>query len=148
MSFTRTFTSTVQVNTGTALQVAASTIGSSGTTVTVNKDGRMETISLSGYETQSIYQPTNASGSIPELAYVYVLAPTNTSNSGSIEIFTQYSGTTTRIAILKPGDSLYFPFRTLNGAGHGPTSSSLLAWNPTSSAAVIHTFVVESGSAT
>lgn len=147
MSFARTFSATVQVTTGTALQVASSTIGSANSSVTVNRDGKMETLSLLGYETQSIYQPTNASGSIPDTAYIYVLAPTNTGNSGSVDIIFTSGSTQTRIASLKPGDSLYFPFRTLNGAGHGPTSSSLLVWNPTSSFNVVHTFVVESGSA-
>lgn len=149
MSFPRSFSPTVQISTGTALQTANSTIGNTNvsTTVNVNRDGKLETISLVGYETQSVYQPTNLTGQIPEIAYVYLLAPTNTGNSGSIDVLYTSGSSRVRIASLKPGDSLYFPFRTLNGPNDGPTSSSLLVVNTTSSAAVVHTFVVESGSA-
>jgi len=144
--FTATATISSNANTGNpaGLTVSALSLSRAATEIS-NKDAQTGTLVLSAGETQTVYQPTDPSGSIPETAYVYMQTPA-TGNSGSLSVIYTSGSNQVTIASLKAGDWMYMPLRTLNGVGHGPTSCSLKVTNTTAFEATVYVLYAESGS--
>lgn len=141
-TFSTTFT--LSANAG-ALSPSATSLTKAATEY-CNKDTSVATMTLAAGETQTVYQPTDASGSIPDLSYLYISAQ-SVDTSSYLTVTFKSGSTSTVISRLKDGDFMYMPFKTQNGAGCGPTSSSItLTNNSAGSTASVYFVFAESGS--